>query len=146
MGKHGLNFDIPDQVLEFINAFLLVVCFGMVMFISLYLLRRLSSNKYHIGSFIRSSEIKLAVALAIFAFGDTVIRGPVWYMRHLIVHGAPPDQPSTSFFVFIMTIGTVMCCWGGVCAMRLMVPQRWGEWPWMLVTTVAFLFSYEMIR
>jgi hypothetical protein len=144
--KLGFSLDIPGQVLEFINGSLFVVCVGMVIFIAWYLLARLTVYKFRVCPFLRSSETKLAIAFGMFALGDAIIREPIWYMRHLMNHGAPASAfESDDMITFIITVGAVLCSLSGVAVIRLMAAYKWGEWPWVLVAGAALALSFIML-
>ncbi len=145
-GKTGFHLDIPGQVLEFVNGSLFVVCVGMVLFIGWYLLARLTVYRFRVCPFLRSSETKLALALLVFALGDAIIRGPIWYWRHLINHhGDASATDMTDLFTFIITDGAVLCCLSGIVVIRLMVSYRWGEWPWLFVACAAAVLSFALL-
>jgi hypothetical protein len=145
-GKSGFHLDIPGQVLEFVNGSLFIVCVGMMLFIGWYLLARLTVYRFRVRPFIHSSETKLALALLVFALGDAVIRGPIWYWRHLLNHhGDSAATEMTDLFTFIVTDGAVLCLVSGIVVIRLMVSYKLGEWPWLAVAVLAIMFSFVMM-
>ena len=144
MSKLGIK--LPGALLEFINGDLFVVCLGMVIFILAYVATRLARSKHPLQVFLAADDLRLAASLAVFALGDAVIRAPVWYYRHLMNHGDMADAVDLSdAFSVIVTCGAVLCVISGLCAIRLMVSYRWGEWPWLLVAAAAALFTFAMI-
>jgi hypothetical protein len=145
VSKLGFHLDIPGRLLEAVNGFLFIVCVGMVVFIAWYLLARLTVYKFRFRPFLVSSETKLALALMVFAFGDAIIRAPIWYWRHLINHGDPNAGGMTDLFTFIVTNGAVLCSLSGIVVIRLMVSYKWGEWPWLAVAIVGAMFTFAML-
>lgn len=138
--------EIPGRLLEFINGVHFVVCAGLVIFLAAYMARKCLTRGFKI-----TPELKLGWALTIFATGDTIIRGTVWYSRHLanqILAGSPGDVAAVvngavwpGTFTAITAAGTILGCWGGLCALRVVTPRESGEWPWLLVLTVALFGS-----
>jgi hypothetical protein len=139
-GGGKIMFQVPGTVLEFTNAALFVVCMGIVLFIARYMIERYPRHRKTFWAWLMSTEIKLASALGLFALGDAIIRFPVWYMRHQLDRGASVLLVGSQFDA-VITVGVVLCTWGGLCAVRVMAPYRMGEWPWLVVAAAALGFA-----
>jgi hypothetical protein len=142
MGKIGFDLALTSQVLELINGVLFVICLWMAVTVASYLCRE--RRKYG-GGFIamaRSGNYGLPASLFFFSAGATVIHATVWYVRHLINHGqmVVPVKDDTTLTAIISS-GTVLCCLAGILTIRAMMPDRYGQWPWIIMTVTAIVFG-----
>lgn len=140
MGKSGLPF-LPSELLEFINAYLLVIYVSMALIVALYIRRTLRNTSQPTWrSLLTWPELKFAMSIFLLVAGDAMIRGPVWWWRHVVNHGGD-GAPLYSSTLYVTTVGMVICAWGGVCAIRVMSPKRWRQWPWVMAVTAGAAFA-----
>ena len=125
---------LPGKVLEWVNGYLFIVCLGLTAFYWSYLLRRWRAGY-------RYNELKIGLAMWVYVLGDTIIRAPVWYFRHLDNGGQPITRAQSDLFWEIATIGAVFAIIGGLCALRVSAPERMGWWPWVGTAVLALCFA-----
>ena len=143
MGKLGFDFGLglSSQILEFINGVLFVVCLWMTASVAAYLCRERRRFKGFRAMFQRGDHT-LSISLFLFVTGATVIHAAVWYVRHLINHGyIVVPMKDDNFLTLLISIGTVLCCWGGICTIRAMMPAHYGQWPWLAMSATSFAFG-----
>lgn len=138
MGKPGLP-PLPGELLEFINAYLLVVYTAMILVIARYI-ARMAAGEERLRDVIGWPEFRFALAILLVAAGDCLIRGPVWWWRHVVNHGGDGSF-IYSYGIYETTLGMMICIWGGVCAIRMMSPKRWKGWPWVATIIAGATFA-----
>jgi hypothetical protein len=132
---------ISGQTLEFIYGVKFVVCIGLVIFFSVYLTNKFIEQQRLYKQFRMTQELKIGWSLTIFALGDAITHGTVWYSRHLVDGGRQEVLVWTTNFTLAAALGTILCSWGGLCALRVCTPREIGEWPWLMVGGVAIIAS-----
>lgn len=142
MGKIGFDFNLSSQILELINGIMFVVCLWMAVTIASYLCRERRKYSGGLISMARSGNYKLSISLFLFASGATVIHGTLWHVRHLINHGlVTVPMKDDNFLTAVISTGTIISCWAGICTIRAMIPDRYGQWPWIAMSLTAIAFG-----
>lgn len=149
MSPNGILFSTP--FLEFVAGFQFIVAIGLAVFLGWFIYRTVQARQYVTPTdkrgqrrslmwlFWTSPSLKLAWALGIFASGDAINRGLVWYTRHA--------ENTLGFIIWnkeftaIALVAAIINSWGGLCALRMAAPASSGERPWLIVLACALLFS-----
>lgn len=128
------------RFLEALSGFQFIVDGGMVIFFGAYLSRAVKWKRPLGWTNIWSSpSLKIGWSLMIFALGDTINRGIVWWSRH--DENFYNIAPWSSTYTQIAAIAALIASWGGLCALRVATPGDQGEKPWLTVLFVAMAFS-----
>ena len=128
---------LPPTFLEFINGTLLVL-FLWVMFWFGY---DIYNVKKEIGDW-REAYDESAASIACFVafFGDSIIRGSVWYYRHLENAGvAVKDLEKIT--TLSIAVGVVISIFGCGCIIHHLAPTALGRAPWAIAIGTALVFG-----
>lgn len=112
-----------------------IVCFAVFLIVSAYLLRE-SKNP---GWYDRFGN-KLAIAVSVFMFGETLSRG--WGAILIVMYYRGMDIGVIENRFPLAFTGSVLMLIGMICKLRILTPEilfgvRTGEWFWMAIATFA---------
>ena len=128
------------QVLEAISGHQFIVGVGMVFFFAWFIQRTFKWRKgLSLVTFFMSPSLKLGWSIMVYAGGDAINRGMVWFTRH--AENSDGMTISPSVYTVIMVFAMLVNIWGGLCMLRVAAPDSAGEKPWIIVFVVATLFG-----
>jgi hypothetical protein len=81
----------------------------------------------------RTPPLNAAIALGVYFTGEAVVRGWVWYWRHLLNRGADVSWMTSAP---ILAVGGAAALGGGLCLMRVFT-MRYGNVPWVATGMLA---------
>lgn len=81
-------------------------------------------------------EAAASIACLIAFTGDLMIRGAVWWLRHLDNDGLA-TATVRNISLSVVSLGLVVSIVGCACVIRHLAPNRLGAWPWLLAGTTA---------
>lgn len=87
------------------------------------------------------AHINAAIAIYVFAVGDTIVRGHVWLWRHMLNAGYH-DFP---LFLTPLVLGGVISLVGLLCKIRIFTIYRLGNKAWissLIVAVVLVILAY----
>lgn len=128
---------LPPIFLEFINGTLLVL-FVWVVFWFGYDIYSVSRT---VGSWRRTYEESAASIACLVAFtGDSIIRGSVWYYRHLQNDGVDVNELE-KITTLSISVGVVIAIFGCGCIIHHLAPPSLGRLPWAIAVLTALAFG-----
>jgi hypothetical protein len=129
------------RLLEAITGNQFIVGIGMVGFFVWFILRTFKWRRgLSFSTFFTSPSLKLGWSLTVYAAGDGINRGMVWFTRHAENnHGA---TVSSSTYTVVMVFAMLVNIWGGLCALRAASPASAGEKPWLAVLVMATVLGF----
>lgn len=128
---------LPPYFLEAINGTLLIL-FLWVIFWFAYDIYSVSQT---VNSWRRTYEESAAsIACLVAFFGDSVIRGSVWYYRHLENDGIPVSSIE-KIAKLTIAIGVLVSIWGCGCIIQHLSPPALGRAPWVIAVITALAFG-----
>lgn len=137
MNPHPLEVFLSPRLLEASNGVLLAVLTVMTAGCLVYLWRRWRES-YGFRWLYR--EFKHVFALS-FCFGGLAIRtAPIWWLRHASNHGIP-DPFWAPWATLILAVGTALPVIGGLCWLRVTLPEACGVRLWLLLMAGCFAFG-----
>lgn len=124
---------LPGAFFEAINGILAVMfawviawfLYDVISVFRIYGLRR---------SFYEEAAASIACLIA-FA-GDLLIRGAVWWLRHLDNDGLA-TQATRGLSLSVVAVGLLVSIVGCACIIRHLAPNQLGTWPWLLAVATA---------
>jgi hypothetical protein len=132
-----------SRLLEAITGHQFIVGLGMVGFFAWFILRTFKWRKgLSLWTFFASPSLKLGLALMIYALGDCINRGMIWFVRHLENGHGMAISPKV--FTVVTAFAALINIWGGLCALRVATPDSAGEVPWIMVFCLATVFGIGM--
>jgi hypothetical protein len=131
---------LPPLFLELINGTLLVLFFWVVFWFG-YDIYSVSRS---VGSWRQTYEESAASIACFVAFtGDSVIRGSVWYYRHLQNDGIDVSELE-KIMTLLIAMGVVIAIFGCGCIIHHLAPPSLGRLPWAIAVLTALAFGIGM--
>ena len=131
--------SLPPAFLEGINGVLFVLFFWVMFWFAydIFSVRRES------GSWrITYREAAASIACLVAFFGDWIIRGSVWYYRHLENDGLHTAE-LMKLTTFTITVGVGVMIAGCACIIHHLSPNGLGRLPWAIaVSSSLFIWIW----
>lgn len=128
---------LPPTLLEVINGTLLVL-FLWVMFWFGYDIYSVSRE---VGEWRRAyRESAASIACFVAFLGDSIIRGSVWYYRHLQSDGVDVKELE-KITTLSIAVGVAIAICGCACIIHHLAPSRLGRLPWAIAVLTALVFG-----
>jgi hypothetical protein len=119
---------LTPRFLEALNGTLFnLLLFGSFMF-GVYMLREIRMNGF------QRARLQAAISIFVLISGEAVIRGWIWYWRHLDNTGQPVGWMSNHP---TLVLGAAWEIIGIICVIRVFAPDTWGRNVWVVTTLVA---------
>jgi hypothetical protein len=119
---------LTPKFFEAMNGTLFVLLLFAVVMFGVYSVREMIINGFS------RTRLQASIACGVTFLGDAVIRGWVWYWRHLENAGVSNDwmehHPT-------LVVGLVFEILGIICVIRVFAPDRWGRNMWVISTLVS---------
>lgn len=132
---------LSGRFLEVVNGVLLVIYLGIIWFFYRHVIDRAwSYRSMPFRAFLAQPDVEGALAVLMFTVGATLIRGPVWWLRHLENHGYSGAALQDTMTVLIC-IGLTLNVIGGIWIIRAFSPQRCGWSGPAALTAAALVFG-----
>lgn len=123
---------LTPRFLEGMNGALFIeVAFACFMF-GLYICREVLRN-----GFVRT-RLQAAISIFVFLSGEAVIRGWMWWWRHLENQGLSTEWMNHHP---VLLVGATLQMLGVVCVIRVFAPDSWGRNIWFMSVVVAVAVS-----
>lgn len=124
--------------LQVSNGLLLVVLISMIMIFGHYVYQRWKEWRRFNYSFY--SEVKPALAMFVFIFGEGVIRAVIWLAQFEQI---PWGGGGRNGELLILTLlgGVATAAVGGLCVIRAFSPLRWRWLVWSATAVATIIFS-----
>lgn len=114
-----------SKFLEGFNAFLFVLSAGaFLQFLRYMYLKRAEGYVY----------LRPAIALLMVWLGSTIVRGDVWWTRHLINNGQP-----TALHTWNLILGGSLLGAGILCSIRVFSSDECGDRAWIITLICAII-------
>jgi hypothetical protein len=114
--------------LEGLNGTLFVLLIFACFMFGIYIAREMIENGY------QRTRLQAAISIVVFFTGEAVIRGWVWYWRHLENRSADiswmDHHPALLVGLFIQILGVI-------CVIRVFAPDSWGRNIWFVSSLFA---------
>jgi hypothetical protein len=127
------------QFLEAVNGVLLIIFLGIL----ICFLRYIIEGFRELGMKLGYRQRRGAIGFAVLVLGDTLIRGSVWFWRHLENHQMPIAHHK-ELLTATTAAGLLVAVWGGICILRHFAPDWMGAWPWIVTLSVAMAFGFGL--
>lgn len=82
-------------------------------------------------------EVQLAIAWTVYITGSAMRAGWIWVLLECQNRTKTPCSVVAQHYGFMM-IAVALASIGGLCSMRIMLPERWAPWSWIVPGLVAF--------
>lgn len=122
--------------LEALNGTLMVLLIGLMLLFGRYIVIELVRAGWAPGRRNRTA----AISVFTFLLGDFIIRTNIWLWRHL-ENRQMDIAPYKDALLIGTVVGAVVSIFGGICIARHFAPDRWKQWPWIIITTAALAFG-----
>lgn len=134
--------QLSPQFLEAINGAAFVIYVGVLLFFVKYIVAVWTSGKRRTlrGWY---EEVAGAIAIIVLVLGDALIRGPVWFLRHMANDGRDVTSVVAPATIVIIA-GATLVIVGGVCIVRQFAPKRCEIIAPMLLALCALVFGIGM--
>lgn len=131
---------LPPVFLELINGTLLVLFFWVVFWFG-YDIYSVSRS---VSSWRQTYEESAASIACFVAFtGDSIIRGSVWYYRHLRNDGVDVSELE-KITTLLIAMGVVIAIFGCGGIIHHLAPPSLGRLPWAIAVLTALAFGIGM--
>lgn len=128
---------LSPQFLEAVNGVMLVIYVGILIVFTHYILSGFAQCGWREGYHKR----RAAIAVSTLFFGDLIIRGFIWTLRHLENNRGATSKTHLAVATVGTTVGVLICILGGICILRHFAPAKLGHWPSIITVTVALAFG-----
>ncbi len=129
---------MPAELFEHINGLLtfLGLCF-LAICIRYFTIEVLKNG-------FRRMRLQASIAISVTIFGEVIVRGWVWYLRHLQNAGIDTTFLTGMPSMMVPIVGTLIEAFGMLCMIRVFAPDKWGDYAWLACGAIAVILTGVM--
>jgi len=133
----------PDAFSEFINGFTFILLVILGAIVAFYFINEWRQVGWNLKILRTDGTGSITIAIFAIVCGNAGDRLVYWMVRHAENHGENLDWFSP-WSVVATSIFTALLAIGAACAIRVMGPERCGNWLWQVAIVGAFTIAAYM--